>query len=350
MASDFELALQKLASEDNDLTREVLIGLSGPTRSESEAFAACFARIDDERKREAIARMVEYSEADFYLDYADLFRSCLDDTDPIVRRHAIEGLWEEEGVDLVSRLVKLLLCDTDVGVRAAAATALGKFMYLVELEELAPRYGATIRKNLENVIDNPEEPIEVVRRAIESIAFINDDRVRGIIDSAYAHEDSRMRVSALFAMGRSADQFWAETVLADLHDPSPEIRFEAARACGELQLRRAVRQLATLIQEHDHEVQGMAIWALGQIGGKQAREILESCAASDDEVMSSAAEDALHAIEFADGVLDLMAYGLDEIEMVDVELGPEDDDEHGHGYDGEGVDSEEWPDEVINLE
>lgn len=333
MVSEFELALRELRQEDKPLARRALINLSGPTRAEIEAFFVAWKGFSAERKREIIARMVELAEENFEIDYVALFRGCLRDDEPVVRRYAIEGLWEDERADLVEPLLKLLASDPDASVRAAAAMSLGRFVYLAECDELDAQRGARIREALERAINSRTEEMEVVRRAIESIAFINDDRARRIIDRAYDHDDERMRQSAVFAMGRSADVVWADTVMAELYATSPAMRYEAARACGELQLRRAVPQLVRLVQDSDREVQGMAVWALGQVGGKRARMVLDHLAEGDDEVLASAALEALDEMEFATRPMDLMVHEVDA----------EDEEEE---LDDEG----EWADDFINVD
>lgn len=347
MISDFELALRELMEEDKPLARRALINLSGPSHAESVAFFAAWRGISTERKREIMARMVELGEESFEIDYVAIFRGCLRDSDPVVRRYAVEGLWEDERPDLIEPLVQLLSSDPDAGVRAAAAMSLGRFVYLAECDELDQKQGARIREALERTINSPSEDMEVVRRAIESIAFINDDRARRFVDRAYDHDDERMRQSAVFAMGRSADVFWADTVLAELSASSSGMRYEAARACGELQLRRAVPQLAKLMQDSDREVQGVAVWALGQIGGKRARMILEHLAASDDEVLASAALDALDEMEFATRPMDLLVHDVHAEGLGALEL--EAEEEEGE-FEDDSADEDEWTDDFISLD
>jgi len=349
MISDFDLALRELAEEDKPLTRRVLVNLSGPSRAECSAFATAWKEISVERKREIMARMVELAEESFELDYVPLFRGCLTDGDPVVRRYAVEGLWEDERPDLVGPLVKLLSSDPDAGVRAAAAMSLGRFVYLAECDELDQRYGTTIREALERTINSPGEDMEVVRRAIESIAFINDDRARRFIDRAYDHDDERMRQSAVFAMGRSADVFWADTVLAELSAGSPGMRYEAARACGELQLRRAVPQLVKLVQDSDREVQGMAVWSLGQIGGRRARMILEHLAGGEDEVLAAGALEALDEMEFAIRPMDLMVHDAEAAAPDEMEPGAEGE-EYELEEEFDSTDEEEWADDFVGLD
>jgi HEAT repeat protein len=102
-----------------------------------------------------------------------------------------------------------------------------------------------------------------------------------------------MRVSAVFAMGSSADEQWIDTVISELEAQSPAMRYEAARAAGELEARNAVPTLARLLDDPDTEVQGMAVWALGQIGGGRAKKLLNEIASGDDGSLAEAAVEAL---------------------------------------------------------
>jgi HEAT repeat protein len=160
-----------------------------------------------------------------------------------------------------------------------------------------------------DAIDNSGEHVDVRRRAVESVAYLDADEVRDIIAAAYESVDESMRITAIFAMGRSADTVWSETVQAELLSTSPAMRYEAARACGELEIRQAVSALGRLIQDPDPEVQVVAIGALGQIGGQRARRLLERCLRGRSEVLREAAEHALAELMLGEGSLDLFIYG-----------------------------------------
>ena len=356
MVSEFELALSELGDGDRSGSRKALLRLSGPSREECRVFLACLRGMSAERKRELVAGMVEYAEERFELDYNDLFRVCFGESDPDVRRLALEGLWEDERPDLVEPLLQMVAEDPDALVRAAAAKSLGRFGYLAECEELDPARAAKIRAALERVIEEGDmaggdQALEVTRRAIESIAFINDDDARRIIDRAYLHEDQRMRESAVFAMGRSADRFWTEIVLEELDSRVPPMRYEAARACGELELKRAVEPLIRLLADPDAEVHEMAIWSLGQIGGKRAKAALEYCLNAGMPAISEAAEQALQEMEFANPSFDLMVHDPAASEMITIDL--EDDADDGEfsyeALEETDSDGEEWPDELLDL-
>lgn len=92
-----------------------------------------------------------------------------------------------------------------------------------------------------------------------------------------------MQASALFAMGRSQDRYWLDLLLGELSSAEAELRFESARACGQVGAEDAVPELAAICDDEDPEVRQAAIAALGQIGGRAAVRALESIAASAEE-------------------------------------------------------------------
>ena len=275
-----------------------LYGLSGVGKEEMELFSQVWPKVPVERRRRVLKLLVELTESTFAVDFGAVFRFCLSDEDEEVRKAAIEGLWEEEDTALIDPLVNILKNDPSVRVRAAAASILGRFVLLGELEELKAELQTLVEEALLEAIHSPSEDLEVKRRAVEAIAFSGRKDVRAVIEDAYHHEWEKMRISAVFAMGRSADSYWNEIVIAELRSPDAEMRCEAARACGELEIAEAVPHLAPLTQDPDREVQEAAIWALGHIGGAEARRILEKCYEEGDEVLREAVEEALEYLEF----------------------------------------------------
>jgi len=310
MAAEFERALNDVLEREGVLRAGHVAGLSGPSREEIDLFVARLLEDRSERKRELFDVMVRAAEDSFELDFTDLFRPFLNDADPAIRRLAIEGLWEDEGADLVQPMLGALRSDADALVRAAAAMSLGRYLWLVICEELPARVGQRIEAALRAAFNDPGEDVEVRRRAVEAMAFGSEEWVRTSIERAYDDDNPLMRESAVFAMGRNADPVWTETVLAEMLSESPSMRYEAARAAGEMQLRRAVTRLIALVQDPDTEVNQMAVWALGQIGGKRARATLEKLVDGDNEALSAAASEALDDLGFAERPLDLMVHEI----------------------------------------
>jgi HEAT repeat protein len=256
-----------------------------------------------ELRRRLITRLVELAEADFEVNFGAVFRLGLEDEDAEVRAAAVEGLWEDEDVRLVPLLVARLQEDESVIVRTAAATSLGRFALLGELEKIRPGPHTLACEALLAAYQHTEEHVETRRRALESLAYVSNETVAGLIREAYAAPEEKLRISAVFAMGRSADMRWMHQVQQELFSPNPELRYEAALACGKLQLPEAVLELEDLADDADPEVQEAALWALGQIGGDQARQILERYCHAGDEATRTAAEAALNELEFLHGDL-----------------------------------------------
>lgn len=300
----YEEILRHIGSNEEKLRIRYLYALSDITEEQLGLFRTTWATIAAERRRLIIRQLAEITEQSFEVNFDPIFLLALEDEDSQVRAAAIEGLWENEDRALITPLIRMMQSDEAEIVRAAAAAALGRFVLLAELEKLDGVTGARIEAALRATIANPAETIEVRRRAVESIAYSSKPGVRKIIREAYESEDEKMQSSALFAMGRSADPYWCHALLNELESHNPELRYEAARACGELELTNAIPRLAELaLQDPDREVQQVAIWALGNIGGKEARRILEMCYESDDEVLRDAAADALDEMDVWDGIM-----------------------------------------------
>jgi HEAT repeat protein len=276
--------------------------LSGLSADDAVSLSQALPELSTSLRRRLLGRLVELAESDFEMDFGAVYRIALDDSDPDVRRTAIEGLWEDDDVRLIPHFVSRLLDDRSPDVRAAAATALGRFVLLGELEKIRPGpFGDAYRALLQCC--RVEEVSDVWRRALESLSFVSNQDVDSLIEAAYAATEQRKRVSAIFAMGRSGHERWNRYVERELFSPDPEMRYEGARACGELALTDAVADLEELTDDVDAEVREAAIGSLGQIGGDRARQVIERLSLSDDEATRTAAESALDELEFASGEL-----------------------------------------------
>lgn len=299
-----QIVLDELREEDRRPDQISLYYLSNLDTAEAERVRRVWTELPTDLRVELTSRLVELAEADFTLNFGVIFRIAMEDDDAGVREAAIEGLWEEEDVRLVPHLVRRLLEDESAGVRAAAAKSLGRFILLGELRKIRPEPHRIAYEALVEAHRTRDEDTEVQRRALESLAYVSDDTVVASIREAYASSIEKMRISAIFAMGRSADSRWEQEVQQELFSTDPEMRYEAARACGELQISEAVSMLEELTEDTDIEVQEAAIWALGQIGGDRAREILEYYCRVSDEALRSAAEAAVEEFEFLHGDLE----------------------------------------------
>ncbi len=291
--------LADLADKDKPLVARRLSYLSALSREEIRLLDQAWPDIEVTRRRQIVSKLVELSEDNPELDYHAIFRLCLHDVAPDLRVMAIEGLWECEARWLLVILERLVGSDPAVEVKAAAAVALGRFALMGELGRLKPEESKRLEEVLFAKIDNPEEPVEVRRRAIEAAGHFNLDRVTTAIEQAYASPDRQMRVSSLHAMGRNAESRWLSTLIKELGNDDPEMRYEAAHACGGTADSKAAPYLIPLMDDPDAEVQMAAIDALGKVGGTLARRALRQRLHDADERSRRAVELALEQLEAA---------------------------------------------------
>ncbi|MFN8485250.1 MAG: HEAT repeat domain-containing protein [Anaerolineae bacterium] len=299
--TEFEKALRRVSDLSGPLDTMALFGLSNARRGDVALFGEHWPTIPVERRREIMADLGALSAESFEVEFTPLFRVALDDTDAEVRAKAIENLWEDDDPVLAPRYVSLLGHDDSPAVRGAAANALGKYMYLAEMEELDPKLAADIRQALLESVRNPLEITDVRRYAVESLAFLGDDEVRGVIEDAYNTSSEQMQASAMRGMGRSLDPYWSGLVLMELSNADPRIRQEAIWASGELELKQAVPTLVDMLEEPNRDLLIGVIQSLGRIGGPIARQALELVAESEDEEIAEEAEDALSELLFNEG-------------------------------------------------
>lgn len=285
------------AHEGNHVPTSAYYGLSNLGSEAIAAFEPYWNTINAEFKQKLLAEFAEASEINFELDYQALGNLSITDDNSEVRVKAIEVLWADESLELLSKLIDLAETDESTEVRAAAASELGRFILLGEYGDIPENDANRAQDVAIGILNDPSEDVEVRRRALEAISNSSLDFVAEAIREAYESDERLMRVSAVFAMGRSYDDQWAETVFREMHNDDPEIRYEAARAAGELELEEAVTLLGQLAVVDEREIRLVAIWSLGEIGGSQSVRLLsalgEDAKEAEDEDLLEAVEDAL---------------------------------------------------------
>ncbi|KPV47909.1 PBS lyase, partial [Kouleothrix aurantiaca] len=199
-----------------------------------------------------------------------------------------------------------LQSDPAAAVRAAAAMSLSRFAYRAEMEELSPSDDQALRAGLERAVLDARQPIDVRRRAPESAGyFASNDAIQEQVAQAYSSSEHLLRESALVAMGRSLLPRWLPNISQALSASSPALRYEAARAAGEMSedARSLLPKVAPLLNDKDSEVALAAIWALGQIGGETAQRLLKQVAKEGDDARRQAAADALDELMLGDSLV-----------------------------------------------
>ena len=299
--------------------RTLLYGLSDLTEQQRDKLLPVWHELGNGYRRKIMRDLVEFSEANIDVDYRTLGLLVLRDTDPVVRSTAIDLLWEDETLELMHALIVRARKDDSVEVRAAAASALGRFILLGELGDLPTKETLPAQDAMMMIWQDEQAPLDVRRRALEAIANCSHPNVPKAISAAYHSDYPLMRVSAVYAMGRSYDERWHDIVLEEIESSDPEMVYEAAKAAGELEITEAVPRLARLILDEDREILEVTVWSLGEIGGKEAVRVLEALMEKaedeDDAVLMDAIEEALGNATLMQGLLgDMLHIDEDDIE------------------------------------
>ncbi|MBA4383474.1 MAG: hypothetical protein C0410_01940 [Anaerolinea sp.] len=330
-----------LKDTDHPFPARLLRGFSDLFPRDIKEFIPIWQDTSISRKISLLEDLEELTEKDTLVCFDEVAKAVINDLDPMVRVLAIRLLWECEDPRIVPTLIELMLEDLDEGVRSTAASLLGHFVYLGELEEISDVVKISAVQNLLEVV-NSEGATTVRLRALESLGYSSHPKVPSLIKAGYESKDNPWIASAVCAMGRSADDQWAEYVQKQLDSGDPDIQFEAVRASGELELATALDQLFTLVEdeEYDSELRLAAIWSLSQIGGREVKDKLQELlkeSESDEEI--EWLEKALENLE-----LSASPEGLNFFDFKP----PSDDDEDEDGDESEDEEYEE--DDFDSLE
>lgn len=326
MSTPLEQPINRLLEVLLDAEKQLPAGypyrLSDLNHSDLNELKTVWPQIPAWRRIAVMEDIQEIGENDYTLSFEALARYCIEDSEPRVRELAVQTLWDYELPDLIPALLKMLQQDANTEVRAAAATAFGKYIYLGEIEELPLPTLKQLEDTLIEVVNGRDNSL-VRRRALESLGFSSREEVKNLILQAYYSENTDWLISALFAMARSANKNWKHLVLEALANDDPQVIAEAVRAAGELEISDAVPVLLEYLNHEDRDVRLSAIWALSQTGGEGVQQAFETLYdESEDPEEVELLEDALDNLAFTEdmemfALLDFSENDEDESELFD---------------------------------
>jgi HEAT repeat protein len=319
----FQKVLDALLDKGKDIPHRYLTEFSDIEPDSLKSLLEAWPRIGLERKLLLLDQLNSLANEDTLVSFDDLGRALLTDNEPQVRIRAMRLLVECEDFRLVPTYIDLLTKDSAVAVRAEAATMLGIFVQLGEFEDIPANVHHQIEDVLLEVLNGKDEA-SVRRHALEAIGFSSRIEVPVLIESSFNRQDPDWQASAIFAMGRSNDERWADKVLRTIVSEDRHVRLAAVQASGELGLASARPLLLRLLEEEDDDViAGAAIWSLSQIGGEDVRLYLQNLLdkVEDDDEQAAFLEEALDNLAFTEDMasFDMLAFDADEFDELDLE-------------------------------
>jgi hypothetical protein len=301
----FNKLIEALLDESTPFSPRYLSRLSDLEPVDLALLAKTWPKVSLRRREALLEDLEEVHLADDLLNFEEVARMALKDSAPSVRRQAISILREYELIDLLPTFVHMSENDPDAEVRAASAATLATYIYMGEVEDISPRKLLRVEECLLGLLNGSDTPL-VRRRALEALGFSSRPEVVEQIEKAYTSPDIDWLVSALFAMGRSANTRWSAQVLKMLDHKRPSVRAEAASATGELEIKAAVPKLLELLEDVDMDVRMASIWAVSQVGGEGVRAALENMLeTTDTDEEANQIENALENLDFTEEMRDL---------------------------------------------
>lgn len=313
----FKTVLDALLDESQPFPPQYLHRLSDITTDDLEQLKNIWLNINANRRETLMEDLEDLADSDTVVMFDPIAAFALSDPDPRVRERALGMLWESQDVKLLPAISGMLVEDPEPAVRAAAASALGAYVYIGELEEMPAEELHKVEEQLLSVTNGSDQTL-VRRRALEALGFSSRPEVPGLIQSAYDGNQNDWLASALFAMGRSADTRWEAQVLKNLNNQDSTVQVEAVRAAGNLELSAARIPLLEMLEGYedmDEDVLAATIWSLSQIGGEAVQGALESLYENiEDEDLVDYLDLALENLEFTNdfALFNLMNVDVDE--------------------------------------
>jgi HEAT repeat protein len=318
----FQKVLDTLLGESEEIPHRYLTEFSDIEPASLKSLQETWPRIELSRKLLLLDKLNALANVDTLVSFDDLGRSLLTDDESQVRVRAMHLLVECEDHRLVPTYIDFLTNESDVAVRAEAASMLGIFVQLGEFDDIPDDVHRQIEDVLLEVL-NGEDDSSVRRRALEALGYSSRIEVPVLIESSFKRQDPEWKASAIFAMGRSNDERWADEVLRAIVSEDRRIRLAAVQASGELALKAARPLLLNLLEEEfDEVIAGAAIWSLSQIGGEDVRLYLQNLLDNvEDDGQAAFLEEALDNLAFTEdtAIFDLLAFDADEVDELDLE-------------------------------
>ena len=204
--------------------------------------------------------------------------------------------------ELADALLSILCANSEPDeLRGQAAISLGPALEMADMDGFEDVDDVTIsegmfgkiKETLQRLHMDTRAPKEVRRRALEASVRALQDWHQDAVRVAYAEDDEEWKLTAVFCM--QYVRGFKKEILESLQSENPDIHYQAIRAAGPWEVKKAWSHIAGLITsgDTDKDLLIAAIESAALIRPHEVSELLGDLLDSDDEDIAEAVDEAL---------------------------------------------------------
>lgn len=291
----FDEIIENLKDGGATLSSKQIMRLSGLYPNELATLKQNWSKFHTQRIKGVLEDMELLTEDYPGVDFSEIFFLGLDDSNDEVVIVSIEGLWDEEKIEIGRKALTILHANPAPSLHVALSilSLLGEFIILAELDKIPASLANEIKTDIQTIYKNsPNESLR--QRALEVLAGASDIDLDEAIDKAIHDFNDDWIRSALIAIGKSGKTTWNDYVFDNLDSPLEDLRIEAIRAAGELELQDAISELYANTKDGLKEIRMASAWSLSNYSDKNIQNTLQDMLENvEDEEEQALIEDAI---------------------------------------------------------
>lgn len=287
------------------------LAFSGLSKEDAETVFQKLTEKGEERLlNDFIYKLTEFNDKESEGDFEELARIGMSHSSETVRCNSVWLMRFSDDKSAAREILRLAEEDPSEYVQEKAIRVLGYFNELVSMGDRIPLPAKTVFAKLESLINSEKRNLRFA--ALEGLAFSNLPELRPIIESYLNSDDKEERICALHAITNNLDESKEKKVLELLMDDDMDIQFEAIRAAGVLQIRKALPVLYSLLSRFDRLFEPLrdeVIWSISEIGDEDSVDVLQTLSeisVEDDYELSELVDGALENLEMSIGIKEMI--------------------------------------------
>lgn len=299
----FSDILSELRENNRELTYKEIQSFSDLSEENLAQFRQTWNLLSNKRKEMFFELLLVEFMSNTLMDFSEIALIGLNDEDPIIRRGSLKLLMDNRKSYFLDRLISISKQDPDTEVRLDAISTLGYFLMDTDTAERGKNKAEKVLKTLESLMESPDKMTRL--RVMEALAYVDHPSIIPLVYASLTSDIDAEIASGLRAVQNSLNRRWAANVIENLDHPNPDVQYEAIKAVGELQLKRARNRILRLLAQFDQlddDILDATILTASQLGGNQVKEMIEMIEEifEDEEDMAELFEEAKSNLELVD--------------------------------------------------